>query len=540
MPHPNKLLPSLRSAQATPAQIQESSAHFRPDATFQEIAGAESKLRTLKWHSTMLLSAVALYLFLCLFIFPRTPLLLGGDQTYFWMDAQRMLAGEQPYRDFFQFTPPGTDFFYLAIFRYLSSQVWVTNAVVIILGIALCWICLSVAREIMQPNFAALAAAFFVVFLYGRTLNATHHWFSCLAVMCAVKLRLRHSTRLWTAAAGALLGLASFFTQTRGIAAVMAFAIFIVWERYHNQGNWRRLFQDQLALLGGFFASLLVLSAHIVDLVGWRLVWYYQITFVRRYVVHGLMNLYVGLPEPLTWHSLPRLSPYLFVYVAVPMICLGSAWRSWRGIRDPKFPAGVALIAIVGTFLVVEVGCSLNWLRLFAVSMPGIILLVWITSRLAIGRRWAFTLLWTFVALLATRQVLFTQRQQTFTIKTPGGTLATSTQKREKLQWMVENRHPEDLFFEASGPSVYLPLQSPNPLYIEGLGLASQTLPEHIDLAIQQLEAKKVHFVLWPKALDTETDVAEPRLIAPLRDYLGRQYFPVHVFLDGEQVWQRK
>jgi hypothetical protein len=35
------------------------------------------------------------YLYVNLFADPRTPMLLGGDQLYFWMDAQRLLNGEQ-------------------------------------------------------------------------------------------------------------------------------------------------------------------------------------------------------------------------------------------------------------------------------------------------------------------------------------------------------------------------------------------------------------------------------------------------------------
>ena len=50
------------------------------------------------------------FVFLCanLFASPDTPFLLGGDQVFSWLDAQRMLHGEQIYRDFFELHPPGT------------------------------------------------------------------------------------------------------------------------------------------------------------------------------------------------------------------------------------------------------------------------------------------------------------------------------------------------------------------------------------------------------------------------------------------------
>ena len=57
----------------------------------------------------------------------HTPILLGGDQVFFWLDAQRMLYGQRIYQDFLQFTPPGTDLFYLALFKLFGFRIWVTN-----------------------------------------------------------------------------------------------------------------------------------------------------------------------------------------------------------------------------------------------------------------------------------------------------------------------------------------------------------------------------------------------------------------------------
>src|SRR5690242_19100818 len=106
---------------------------------------------------------LAVYLYLNLFAFPHTPFLLNGDQAFFWMDAQRMLNGEQVYQDFFQFTPPGTDLIYLGLFRVFGLYVWVTNLMVFALGLALCWVCFSLASEILERRLAALATFLFLV-----------------------------------------------------------------------------------------------------------------------------------------------------------------------------------------------------------------------------------------------------------------------------------------------------------------------------------------------------------------------------------------
>src|SRR5437588_12808128 len=113
------------------------------------------------WVEPALLIGAAAYLWVNLFRIFRTPFLLGGDQVYFWTYAQRMLNGERVYRDFFQFTPPGTDVIYLAAFKLFGPHAWVTNAIVFALGLALCWTCFSVASDVMDRRSAVLAAALF-------------------------------------------------------------------------------------------------------------------------------------------------------------------------------------------------------------------------------------------------------------------------------------------------------------------------------------------------------------------------------------------
>src|SRR5271154_5554856 len=130
------------------------------------------------WVWAVLLLGVPVYLYVNLFASPDIPFLFGGDQVFFWTDAQRMLHGERIYLDFFQFTPPGTDLLYLALFKLFGPHMWVTNAAILLLGVALCWICFSIAKQLMTQALALLAAFLFLVFVYCRPLNATHHWFS--------------------------------------------------------------------------------------------------------------------------------------------------------------------------------------------------------------------------------------------------------------------------------------------------------------------------------------------------------------------------
>ena len=169
-----------------------------------------------RYHDAGVLLGACIYLYANLFVLPRTPFFLGGDQALFWMHAQRLLNGELIYRDFLEFTPPGTDLIYLGMFKLLGPRIGVPNLVVLLLGIILCWLCFHTARMIMKPAQAAFAAALFLVLDYGRMLNGTHHWFSVLAVMGALAALLKARTPPRIVIAGALLGVASLFYPDEG------------------------------------------------------------------------------------------------------------------------------------------------------------------------------------------------------------------------------------------------------------------------------------------------------------------------------------
>ena len=98
------------------------------------------------------------YLYLSLFTLRGVPFLLSGDQVFYWMDSVRMMAGERIYRDFFKFTPPGTDMTYLGAFQLFGLHLWVPNLIVLVLGVLLCWVCFSIAGLFLRRSEALLAA----------------------------------------------------------------------------------------------------------------------------------------------------------------------------------------------------------------------------------------------------------------------------------------------------------------------------------------------------------------------------------------------
>ena len=501
-------------------------------ATLTEPAHPHNSARTL------VLLGAAVYLYLNLFVLPHTPILLGGDQVFFWLDGQRLLYGQRIYQDFLQFTPPGTDLVYFAIFKLFGFRIWVTNALVLVLGIAFCWMCLSLAQDLMRRSAALLTTALFLVFVYGKSQNATHHWFSVLAIMGAVKVVFARLTPRALVVSGALIGLAAFFNQTHGAAALLAFAVFLLWRRSRLQSAWSDLLHYEAVLLLGFLLTLLVFNAHLIATLGLKQLWFFQVTYVTKYVVNLSQGSLLGLPRPLGLRTLPSLAAILAVYLSLPVAYLVALWQCWRDQSDLEAQWDrVALLSLLGLFFLIEVCMSLNWLRLFAVALPGILLIGIALDRLFAHYRRALTFAWIIVVCLAARQTISAHRSSPLQVSLPGGTAAINPLAYEKLHEMMLRTTPGELFFQAGWPGMYLPLQLRNPLYLD---IAYAIRPEEAERVIQQLQKTTIPLILWNTHLDDSCLSDRPcdDGTALLRDYIHRSYVRVHTFPDGDTLWQ--
>ena len=504
-----------------------------------------SELEHQRFTLPVLLAVAAAYLYLNLFILPGTPALLSGDQLYFWMNGQRMFHGELPYLDFFQFTPPGTDLVYFAVFKTLGPSIWAVDTVVLLLGVALCWVCFEISVKLMHRSLAVLATLLFLTLIYSRLLNATHHWFSVLAIMTAVAVLMRGTDAHRLSWAGALLGLASFFTQTHAIVALFAISLFLRNRSVPSQSG-QSFWGMERTLLAGFFIALLSLNAYFIARVGVGRLVYCQVYYVLRVMVHRPETALLGIPEPPPWRTVSRISlvyeygQYVFVYAMLPVTYALALARSWRKRGSATQQSEVLLLAIVGSYLLLELVFSLNWLRLYAVSMPGVILFVWLLALNLKVRRYVLAAVWIGIACLAAQRVWSTQRHDYVRAELPGGKCATRVAEYEKLTWIMQHTVPGDFLFEAGWPGVYIPLELRNPVFLDTAGTTFN--PEWVKRTVQQLDAKQVRYVLWTGRFNYPTDPRRPWTddLAPLRNYLHANYEIVHVFPDGEEAWKRE
>ena len=505
-------------------------------------AAERSTTRDRTWHLPALLLGASAYLALNLFRFLRAPFLLSGDQIFFWMFAQRMLAGERIYRDFFQYTPPGTDVVYLAAFKLFGPHIWVTNAIVFALGLALCWICSSVASEIMDRSSAALAAALFLVLIFGKLLSGTHYMFSAVAIMSAVKVMMRSTTPTRSIVAGMFLGLASFFTQTHGAVVLLGMLVVLAWKAIDARNPVPRRALTAALLLLGYSAALLLLSAHWIASEGISRLWHFQVTYLHNYLNLGDGSGLLGLPPLAGRHAALKLSQYVAVYMLVVTVYPLALWRCLRERQNPRLSiARPALLSIVGTALLLAIASNPNWLRVYAVSMPAVILFVWLVSSGLHNRRTAFAIAWAAIGCLAISQTLGRYRGQNAIVRLPAGSTAVEPMAAEKLVWIMHHSTPGDYFFQTAWPGFYLPLELRNPAYVESVEPSDRLTPTDVSALINCLDQKQVTYVHWNLRLDPHNQPANgsQENIEPLRKYLHSRYTVVKVFADGESILKR-
>jgi|SRR5581483_8638564 len=493
---------------------------------------AEFHQKIRPWWYILLSSGV--YLCCNLFRFGGTPFLLGGDEQVFWMNALRMRHGELIYRDFFEFTPPGTDLVYFSAFALFGARIWVPNGVQLALGIGLTFLIFHVARFVLKTAEAALVVALFLVLDYGKWLDATHHWFSMLAVMSAVAILMRGSSTPRVLFCGALLGVASFFTQTRGASAALGFAGFLLWEGIHRRVTWRSHFKQLLRLLLPLVLAWLVVSGYFIFKLGLGKLFYFQAVYVRAYVTNPSHNIYPADNDPLVWPI-----RYMVVYFATPIIYALSLWRCRREPHGDGLPFDrrrIVLLASIGAGLFLEVALSPNWLRLYCVALPAIILLVWLVAdlaeRLRADARWrhyAVAVTWIGLICLSAHQVWSRNVTRATIVDLPAGRAAVAPLPAEKLTWLARHTTPGELFFQAKYQSLYLPLGLRDPAFDF---LDRYTSPEFVALDLRQLAAQRVQYILW-------SPLDRPRY-PTFEQFLFERYRPVERFADGDEIWELK
>jgi hypothetical protein len=494
----------------------------------------------------LILGAVAC-LYLDSFIFPHTPVYQGDTAPIYLLEATKMLGGQMIYRDFFQFTLPGTQVFYLLLFKLFGVRAWIPSATWFLLGVALAWTCLVISKQLVSGALAYLPSLLFLGTGFVTERDPTHHWFSTLACMAGLALVMPKRSPSRLAMAGALCGLATLFTQSRGCVAIAGFAVFLLWECRTKKLGWGWLVKAGMSLVIPFLAATLPVMAYLAWKVGPALFINSTFVFLMKYWskwIWGTFYVYgADLPDLPLWLEVPALLLWLFMHLLLPFVYL---WLFLRYRRRAMAHAdglwdGAMLVGIVGFFLFLGIALSPVWLRLISVAPPALIILVWLNKSPTRLARTITRLAWAGGLFGVLLQSVVVQTGWKGYLDSPTGRAALIDPDRYvKYTWLAAHTHPGDFYFQADDCDEYFLLGLQNPAEVSFVTDSGYTRPEQVQNAVLMLERYHVRYVMWSTWLDVPgSPGADGSAEGPLRAYVRAHYHPVKRFDAYEEIWER-
>ena len=485
------------------------------------------------------------FLYLQLFILPHTPLFLSGnDQSIYLLDATRMLEGQVLYRDFFNFTPPGTESVYFVLFKLFGARAWIPGGVVILLGVSLTWLCIVISNQLMSGAAAFLPALLLLTFPFSTQLDGGHAWFSTLGAIAALAVTLKARSPARLIAAGALSGLSAWFTQSEGLMALLGLAFFLFWERRRKQQPWRLLVRAEGCLFGTFAAMLAALNAYFVARAGIKQFIYCTMIFVAKYYRYDRYNTWrvYGAEPPVlhSWFKLGEFAVWLFIHILVPLVYIlfFVRERQERAARPEQPWERLMLVNCVGLFLFLGVAPAPSISRLAAVCLPALVLLGWFLTFPGKIERVVGRLLWAAALAIVIVEPVARQTRWRATLDLPVGRAAfVDPSAYDEYRWVSMHSLPSQYFFGDEGISFALGLR--NPARVNFITANEYTTRENVRGLIEALEKHRAPLVLWSSQLDYVSPRPGGNHLGPLQSYLRSRYHVAKTFGNCDQVWER-
>ena len=476
------------------------------------------------------------------FLFPATPLLLWGDSLGYATKGVRMLEGELPYRDFFDFVTPGTQLIYALVFRCVGVAMWAPNLLMCIMAAATAVWVTWCARSLVTGKLVYLPAVLVTGIVMAGSFDATHHWFSTLLTMGAAAVLFNGFSSRRIVLAGILCGLAASFTQTKGAALTVALLAYLCWKSRAERADRRQLLRRGIQLCVPAMAVFLAINLPFVLAAGLQR-WYSDL------IVFPL--LYFGSVSANNWHviadefagkrGLLKCVCLPFLYLAVPLSYVWVFVELWRrGKRDyEKQYDQLLLLALVGVAMLMMVAPSPSLRRISCVSPPAMILLASAISRGRTLSKMAAGGLAAISVIVAFTQVAPIQLRHHERLNLPVGQVAIpGDDDAEVYKWMASRTHPGQWYFGM--PPYTLPLRLKNPTPIESPAPGDYMRPEQIAAAIAGLERTRPELLLLRPVLYIPHFLGLPAdHLQPFHDYLVAHYRRTKTFATGDEAWER-
>lgn len=516
------------------------SPRLAPDTPTQSESTPRNRTR---WITVIFVYLTIAICYLREFVLPNFAIISWADQTLFATDGTRIVAGQMPYRDYFQFVTPGTDLVYALLFHLFGIHLWIPNILMIALAATGMLLLMLAARKVLRGSFVALPAALTLGFVLFGGLDATHHWFSALLTLTAMLVFFYGSQYWQVALVGVLCGVVASFTQSRGATVTAGFLVYLLLQPQQGNSSAKLRWRKCILLCIAAFLTFVAINGHYIAALGIREWIKWVIIFPFRY--------YPTLPAQ-TWRSpvddfrhqtgFIRWICIPFVYAVVPLVYIVFLRvMQVRRRAEPNQPWNqLLLLAITGLALFLSVAPCLSVMRVSSASFPGMILLAWLLHRCDRPGRIAAGALAALSLAIAVYLPIRNQTMHWHYLDLPAGRTAILDPERYELyRWMAENTHPGQMYFGIGPMSLPLWLQIPAP--IESPVPYEYDRPEHIAASIVAIEDNHIPLLLLrPYLYLAGTWGYTDEHLQPFHAYINYHYRLTKTFSDGFEVWERR
>lgn len=295
-----------------------------------------------RWVLPVALGAIALWLL----PFAGSSI-YNHDEFTFLSHAKRMVAGEVPYRDFFEFIPPLSLWVLAALVALTGASIATAHAQVVLVVLIACAQLVGLARQLALPrHWAWLPAAFLAFGLFPHWGVWSHHWLVVPCELAALALAFRalgsDRARDW-ALAGVGVGASGLAVQSDGAAVGLALGAGLLLDAWMRRTPIATVARRSAALAAGAVAMVatcaLALAAQgaladaYQDVVRWPMLGYRQAGGFND-VAYGAD--FRGMLLPRTpapgWHV--RVFHVASTYVLLPLAGLGAL--AWIAVRRDR------------------------------------------------------------------------------------------------------------------------------------------------------------------------------------------------------------
>lgn len=517
------------------------------------MTGTNEILTGMTRRDLLFLAACAVYLYLTVFLFPGTPIFIENDHTALLNDALRMYNGEVIYRDFFEFTFPGAASVYFVLFKLFGPSFWILDAVIVLIGMCGAFVCLWASKKMLGNTVYAYAAAAIYVFVGFRWfgIDGEHRMMSPIFAALSALPLVGGISFPRVAAAGAFCAASTFFTQQRGVAALFAVGLFLLFEVAVRERKPAQFISLAGAAIGSFVVVLLTLLLPFLISAGPATFYESTIGFLSHYVKDPATNslaTYVLTIKKIASIGAIYTAVAAFYYLLIPAVYIAAAiffWRN-RSVLTEKARRGLLLFTLLGLALAAGTPAP-NAERLFQISLPAVIVFAFLISRLKFVTAKLVAAI--IIGVMCFGMLLGIRTQtawQPEIIAGPHGKMAFLTPEvAERYLWLAAHTRPGDAVYEVYNAQVNFPLGLRNPSAISVMLNTPYNPPDQFARSLADIQREQPRFIVWDGVWTREMQTqSDHERLKPFYLHMKEYYFLKQKFTpyDGREreVWQLK